>query len=370
MSALRLLALSYLASASVFVVAATMVARPDLARQFAASAGRLAQGAAEHLQPPAAEGPVVRLTLAPPAPSAVPAPVRPRESRQVEARNQPSNPDVSGLSAMPILPDLSPESAPVPPEPKMIGPKLVEPRPLQQGSKVVRVAPVTLPPPARTEHRDQDRTTVAMARLKDKLTPDMVRHFELIVYVSKARSGLLGQRMLVVQNKDGALKPLHEWPVSTGREQDEISPRGRASFTATPKGYYELDPDRMYRRYHSWNWDQDMPYAMFFNWERRGVETGLAIHAATGKDVDKLGKRASAGCVHLAPEHAASLYHLILHDYSGHVPRFAYNQSTDTMSNSGNFMRDKDGQLKMSRGYRVLVIIDDYAGEDRLAELD
>ena len=103
-----------------------------------------------------------------------------------------------------------------------------------------------------------------------------------------------------------------------GREQDEIIARAAArSFTATPAGFYELDPDRMYRRYHSYNWDQDMPNAMFFNWEREGVQTGLAIHAASGDDIARLGSRASAGCVHLSPENAATLFELIKADYRG-----------------------------------------------------
>ena len=47
-----------------------------------------------------------------------------------------------------------------------------------------------------------------------------------------------------------------------------------------------------------------MPYAMFFNWENHGYQTGLAIHGATGDDIGLLGTRASAGCVRLSPENA------------------------------------------------------------------
>jgi hypothetical protein len=73
--------------------------------------------------------------------------------------------------------------------------------------------------------------------------------------------------------------------------------------------------------------------------------------------------------VHLAPENATLLYHLV-RDHEGRVPRFAYNADTETMSNSGNFMRDRKGRLKMTDGYRVLVVIDDYSGDDRLAGLN
>jgi len=347
MSALRLLALSYLASAAVFVVTAAVVAHPDWVR------------------PPAPYEPVVRLTLTPlgtpPGPAAIPA--RPKEKPQTrhkpEAGAQAANP----APVMPtrVLPDLSPESAPVPAEPKLVKPNPIAPADARSDLKNAPQPVIPVP-----EH---DRLKAAAFRLRDKLTPEMIGHFDLILYVSKANSGLLAQRMVVFENSGEVLTPIHDWKASTGREQDEISPRGRSTFTATPKGFYEFDPDRMYRAYHSWNWDRDMPHAMFFNWERRGVETGLAIHAATGDDIAKLGSRASAGCVHLAPENATLLYHLV-QDHEGRVPRFAYNADTETMSNSGNFMHDRKGRLKMTGGYKVLVVIDDYSGDDRLAGLD
>jgi lipoprotein-anchoring transpeptidase ErfK/SrfK len=343
MSALRLLALSYLASAAVFVVTAAVVAHPDWVR------------------PAMPHEPVVRLTLRPPGPKDIPVPVKTKlhTRHKREAGAQAANPP----APMParVLPDLSPESAPVPAEPKLVKPNPIAPADARSDLKSAPAPAIPVPA--------HDRLKAAAFRLSDKLTPEMVEHFDLVLYVSKADRGPLAQRMLVFRNRDGVLTPIHDWKVSTGREQDEISPRGRSSFTATPKGFYEFDPDRMYRAYHSWNWDRDMPHAMFFNWERRGVATGLAIHAATGDDIARLGSRASAGCVHLAPENATLLYHLV-RDHEGRVPRFAYNAETETMSNSGNFMHDRKGRLKMAEGYRVLVMIDDYGGDERLAALD
>ena len=341
MSAFRLLALSYLASAAVFVAAAAIVA---------------------HLGAPAPKEPVVRLILTPPPPIVVSAPPKAKAQarHKLEAGNRIANPD----APLPrVLPDLSPESAPVPAEPRLVKPNPIAPADVR--SDLQHGQPPVLPPPL----SPQDRLRAAAFRLKDKLTPEMVEHFDLVLYVSKANSGVLAQRMVVFRNKDGVLTPIHDWKVSTGREQDEISPRGRSTFTATPKGFYEFDPDRMYRAYHSWNWDRDMPHAMFFNWERRGVETGLAVHAATGEDIAKLGSRASAGCIHLAPENAALLYHMV-RGHEGRVPRFAYNADTETMSNNGNFMHDRKGRLRMAEGYRTLVVIDDYSGDNRLAGLD
>ena len=135
--------------------------------------------------------------------------------------------------------------------------------------------------------------------------------------------------------------------------------RGAHVITATPTGYYQLDAKRFYSRYRSVSWDQDMASAMFFDWQRAGMQTGLAIHAAAGADIARLGSRASGGCVHLAPENAALLYDLVLGNYRGPVPRFAYNIQTRTGSNRGDFTRDGAGALQMREGYRVLVVIDD-----------
>jgi hypothetical protein len=375
MSALRLLALSYLASASVFVMAATLAAHPDLPRELAAGSGALVEALAEQLRAPADE-PVARIAIAPPEQMVA----RVMPHHQVEANDRLAEPEFSSSAIVTVLPDLSPESAFVPPEPKLVRPAEIKPPEF----KIARAPAFRIPEPpplagegaSRSDNRMalpgpvKSRGGAAALRLQAKLTPEMVQNFGLILYVSKAKNGPLGQHMVVMENHGGALTPLYDWAVSTGREHDEISPRGRSSFTSTPAGFYEFDPDRMYRRYHSYSWMQDMPHAMFFNWERQGVKTGLAIHSAVGDDIAKLGTRASAGCVHVAPENAALLFELIKRDYRGPAPRFAYSGANQTMSNRGNFLHDSAGRLKMADGYRVLVVIDDYSGEELVAGLD
>ena len=211
---------------------------------------------------------------------------------------------------------------------------------------------------------------MAEARLKRALTPQMRAHFGLFLYVSKASSGPLAQHMYVFRKSaHGDPVLLHDWLVSTGREKSEITPLGRAAFTTTPRGYYELDPHRFYARYHSHNWDQSMPYTMFFNWERHGYQTGLAIHAAVGDDVAKLGSRASAGCVHLSLDNARTLFKLIRSHYRGPTPRFAFDRRTESMSNQGKLMQDADGNLRMAQGYKVLVFIENYGGRKLVATL-
>lgn len=209
-----------------------------------------------------------------------------------------------------------------------------------------------------------------MLRLRDNLTSEMLEHFELFLYVSKASSGPWAQRMYVFRKEAGGnLDLLYNWPVSTGRELNEYAPTGVHAPSLTPSGYYELDPDRMYRHHVSGQWGSPMPYAMFFNWERRGLQTGLAIHAASGSGIADLGHRASAGCVRLAPENAALLFNLIRADYKGLAPRFAYDRRTATMSNDGLLMHDADGKIQFAEGYKVLVFIEDYGGENVVAAL-
>jgi len=108
---------------------------------------------------------------------------------------------------------------------------------------------------------------------------------------------------------------------------------------------------------------------MFFNWVHDGDKTGLAIHAAHGEEIAQLGQRASAGCIRLAPEAARSLFELIRARYKGPVPRFAYERKTATMSNDGMLMRDAKGEIRVTEGYRVLVVIENYGGENVVAAL-
>src|SRR3954469_15389079 len=117
MSALRILALSYLASASVFVVAATLAADPRISRQTMQGADVLVRMAQDALGPVLRLDPpshIVRLTLAPSA-LAPPAP----QERVADLD--------TGLSVT-VLPDLSPESAPVPPLPEPPAPQMAQPR--------------------------------------------------------------------------------------------------------------------------------------------------------------------------------------------------------------------------------------------------
>lgn len=82
----------------------------------------------------------------------------------------------------------------------------------------------------------------------------------------------------------------HTWRVSTGR-------RGYT----TPGGSYRAK--RMEKTWYSTIYDgAPMPHAVFF-------KGGYAIHGTY--DTKNLGRRASHGCVRLAPGNAAQLYNLV-----------------------------------------------------------
>ncbi|MBV8977555.1 MAG: L,D-transpeptidase family protein [Alphaproteobacteria bacterium] len=261
-----------------------------------------------------------------------------------------------------------------PPEDQPASPALRPSVPDDQVASAQKPAPLELAPQAEAAARPELASPGAsevrrvVQRLKDNLTSELLANFELFLYVSKAEDGPWAQRMYVFRKQaKGDLDLLYNWPVSTGRELVEYAPNGQRAPSFTPQGYYELDPDRMYRHHVSGQWNQSMPYAMFFNWERDGLQTGLAIHGATSEDVAMLGKRASAGCVRIAPQNAALLFNLIKTQYRGLAPRFAYDRRTATMSNDGLLMHDAEGHVKLADGYKVLVFIENYGGDNVVA---
>jgi lipoprotein-anchoring transpeptidase ErfK/SrfK len=93
------------------------------------------------------------------------------------------------------------------------------------------------------------------------------------------------QRMRVYV--DGALS--HDWPVSTARNG-----------YVTPNGNFRVGLMAPMWRSHKYH-GSPMPHAMFF----RG---GYAIHGTYA--VGHLGRRASHGCIRLAPGHASRLFGL------------------------------------------------------------
>lgn len=301
---------------------------------YLAAASVLVLGLALSFRP--GQAPPPRLEFSWSVPGAVP-------QLRKSAPPSPADSDVTTSPGAPV--DRTESPAPIP----AVSPRLESPR---------------VPPPSKGE------VIRVEERLKDNLTQELHDDFKLFLYVSKASNGPWAQQMYVFRKRpDGDLAFLYDWPVSTGRERVEYDSIGARMMTHTPAGYYELDPKRFFVHHTSSEWHQPMPYAMFFNWIRNGGATGLAIHGATGSDVAKLGHRASAGCIHLSPEAARTLFNLIRAQYRGAVPRFVIDNS-GTMSNEGLILRDADGRPRFARGYRVLVFIENYGGRSVIAAMD
>ncbi len=292
-----------------------------------------------------------------------------------DQQNAMADADGSNAAPPPLKPDVANPDEPA--TPMVLADNSRKARPVEPPK------PVVVPPPQLAPEPDTAvRPTVSHAgpapgelirvaeRLKQNLTPELMSNFELFLYVSKADTGSWSQRMYVFAKKaDGDLALQYNWPVSTGREKWEVDVNGHRQNSITPQGYYELDPDRMHVKYHSGQWNQPMPYAMFFNWQQNGYQTGLAIHAATGDDVALLGQRASAGCIRLSADNARALFTLIRGQYKGLAPRFAIDRRTATMDNNGLLVHDKNGKVLYSEGYKVLVFVENYGGNDVVAAL-
>jgi hypothetical protein len=212
------------------------------------------------------------------------------------------------------------------------------------------------------------------ARLRAKVPEELFRYFELYLYVSKATKGKgeWAQRLFALERQsDSNLKLVLQFPVSTGLEAPLKAPNGRMLGTDTPPGIFKLDRGRFYEDYRSRQWDAPMPFAMFFEWIRGGRVSGLAIHGTDEEGVKVLGERASHGCIRLDPKDARTLFQLIQSKYRGLVPAFRVDPDTKTMSTAGLLQRDESGKVVMTRGYKVLVFIEDYGGpsQDTVAAL-
>ena len=370
MSALRALSLVYLASASAFGVVIALH-----------SDARWAEGvrSAAKVAAPVVKSAVETLNETAVKPSVAWAMQKEKEFFAWLELPKPPKPSVARQS-MPKKPApiAQAQRAPAPSHavaPPVLRPAIVEPQNRQAAATpALELAPQAaepeLTPAPDANPPSADELARVLSHMKLSLTQELFGNFELFLYISKAERGPWSQRMYVFRKQtSGDLTLLDNWPVSTGREVLAPVPSGKLLMTDTPQGYYQLDPERMYRRYHSAQWGQPMPYAMFFNWEHDGLQTGLAIHSASGDDIPLLGKRASAGCVRLAPQNAQILFRMIRKNYSGLAPRFAYDRRTATMHNDGLLMHDADGNLKYAEGYKVLVVIENNGGDNIVAAL-
>lgn len=191
----------------------------------------------------------------------------------------------------------------------------------------------------------------------DVLGPKAIDAFELFIFINKSGEGPTSEHaFLFTKDSSGALQHLDTWLVSTGREKQEISPKGASKFTTTPQGIFQFDVARFTRLHKSNAWEADMPWAMFLRTRSNGPTTGVALHAALDKYVHNLGQRASAGCIRLLPANAEKLYKLLQTKYAGMVPNTSSTASLDISVGSNRV-----------RGASALVLIQDVNGDDLVA---
>jgi lipoprotein-anchoring transpeptidase ErfK/SrfK len=227
--------------------------------------------------------------------------------------------------------------------------------------------PMTVPaPPARPSVPQQTIPEVDAAiaqadavaeRVKESVPSELFQYFDVYLYVSKAAQGEWAQHMFVYhRNGDGRLVFEETFPVSTGRERRE------KYFTTTPTGIFELDPDRFDANHRSHRWhNAPMPWAMFLNYAINDHPVGIALHSGIGHE-DELGHRASGGCVRMPPQKAEEYFKRFQASESGEVPVMAFDDLSGTTRADGSVQRDPDNRPVLRRGYKVLLIIQNYSG--------
>ncbi len=367
MSGARTLSVVYLLGASAFGFALALQAQQPWAlgaRQAAITAGPYAVTAARTVNQLAV---APALAWATQSTAQISAWVWPKSEAKAPIKIAKASPPKAPALRPAVIP---PAAAPATPSPSVVAPTAA-PKPSEMRLADTETDNSTLAPAPDATPPSPAEVGRVLAHLKVSLSKDLYENFSLFLYVSKADHGPWHQRMFVFAKQDnGNLNLMYSFPVSTGREVLMPNPNGTAMWhTNTPEGYFQIDPERVYKRYTSQQWGHKMPYAMFFNWEHDGLQTGVAIHSAVGDDVADVGKRASAGCIRLNPQNARLLFDLVKKNYRGQTPLFAYDRRTATMSKDGLLMHDKAGNLQYAEGYKVLVLIENNGGDDMVAAL-
>ncbi|CAN5401414.1 hypothetical protein BH10BDE1_BH10BDE1_20060 [soil metagenome] len=200
------------------------------------------------------------------------------------------------------------------------------------------------------------RMTAAHASFRDLLSDELLRYYEAILYVNKAAAGATAQTLRIFTRTvpGGDWAETKSLKVSTGREKAE------QYFTSTPAGIFNIDGDRVFKMAYSAKWGgSPMPFAMFLDVQFATRKTGIAIHGAPHGSENRLGTRASGGCVRVGNRAVEELYNWITTSLRGRVPQFVFDRSIGKTSPKGVIARDASGQPILKNGYKVLVVIVD-----------
>lgn len=162
-----------------------------------------------------------------------------------------------------------------------------------------------------------------------------LKAFEVVLVINKAQKGPTAQRAMAYWRG----KKYGTFVVSTGREKQEVAASGKRYFSSTPTGWFS--PTRLVRDHFSNTWKSRMPFSVFFN-------GGIATHAVLPAYVNKLGTRASGGCVRLLSDQARWVYDRIRESGKGLVPAF---------KRTGEPVFDQQGRQKYMQNWRSLIIV-------------
>jgi hypothetical protein len=188
-----------------------------------------------------------------------------------------------------------------------------------------------------------------------------VNQFVNVIVVNKAASGPDAQTLRMYTNRQLILTT----KVSTGREDVEhVSPlagffrrfgRGatHSHWRHTTRGYYVIKRVEG-ADYRSGENKFHMPYAMFFN-----DQHGLALHqvppdlaGGEAAGIARLGHRSSSGCIRVAKDPVIQIHDAVVAADQGDIPVI------DTKTGAQD--ADQYGRPEFSKGYRSLVIVEEY----------
>ncbi|MDX9730832.1 MAG: L,D-transpeptidase [Bdellovibrionales bacterium] len=203
----------------------------------------------------------------------------------------------------------------------------------------------TLDPSARIE--------ATHSSVESRLTDELLSYYEAVFYINKAERGSTAQTMRVLvrdQAQAGKWVETQRLKVSTGREKQE------QYFTSTPVGLFNLDGERFYKMAYSGRWGgAPMPFAMFFDVQFATRKTGIAIHGTSAEN--KLGSRASGGCIRVKTSELENIYQWVTRDLAGDVPKFVWDRKLKKTSPDAVIEVDGRGNPVLKKGYKALVVV-------------
>jgi hypothetical protein len=182
-----------------------------------------------------------------------------------------------------------------------------------------------------------------------------------VIVINKAARGPGKQTLRLYSNRQLILTT----KISSGTEELEyITPiRGiingifkgsrQSHWRHTTRGFYPIK--RVYdQNYRSGESKFQMPFAMFFNDNR-----GLAVHqvppdisGGEANGIAALGRRASSGCVRVAPGIIDQIHGYVVSADKGQIP--------DVDSKTGRQKVDSYGRPVYKEGFRSIVIVEEY----------